>query len=95
MTTRFDRPSPPAAPAPSGSRSFDFDVLTSEEFAQARFTREWLVEDVLVADQLGVIGGPKKALKTSIATDLAISLGSGTSFLGYFPVPRARGPPQI
>jgi replicative DNA helicase len=64
--------------------------MTSEEFAEADFRHEWLVEDALVLGQLGVIGGPPKTLKSSVAIDLAVSIGSGTDFLGRFPVPEPR-----
>src|SRR5262249_29799038 len=50
-----------------------------------------LVNGVLVRGQPGVIGGPKKVLKSGIAIDLAISLATGTPLLGFerFAVPKA------
>ena len=61
--------------------------LSSSWFEEKDFPREWLVEQILVDGQPGVIGGPKKGMKTSIAIDLAVSLASGTPFLGVFAVP--------
>src|SRR4051812_30748197 len=61
--------------------------LTSAEFAEAEYSRQWLVRSILLPGQPAVLGGPKKCLKTSLALDLAISLGSGTNFLGRFKVP--------
>jgi replicative DNA helicase len=71
---------------PKGGPTF----LASAEFATAEFRHEWVIRQVLVAGQPGVIGGPKKALKTSLAVDAAVSVGTGTPFLGRFPVPMKR-----
>jgi hypothetical protein len=61
-----------------------------QEFMATEHHYAWLVEGVLVTGQPAVLGGPRKALKTSVAVDLALSLAAGKSFLGRFPVPSPR-----
>ena len=50
----------------------------------------WLVDDVAIEAQPLIIGGAIKTLKTSVALDLAVSLATGTEFLGRFRVPKPR-----
>jgi RecA-family ATPase len=64
--------------------------MNSAEFAAKKHPRAWLVEDVLVPGQPCVIGGPPKSLKTTLAIDLAVGLGTGTNFLRQFDVPKRR-----
>ena len=63
--------------------------IGSAEFAAGDYRLEYLIPGVLVRGQPGVICGPQKSLKTNIAVDLALSLGWGVPFLGYFRVPTA------
>src|SRR5437763_649368 len=76
-------------PSPLDEMGFEFRPRDSATFARERHSLVWLVEQVLVAGQPAVLGGPKKSLKTSLAVDLAIAVGSGTPFLGKFAVPAA------
>jgi AAA domain len=68
--------------------AIDFGWLTSCELDDVP-DAEYLIDGMLVARQPGIIAGAKKTLKTSTLVDLAISLATGTRFLGLFPVVRA------
>jgi replicative DNA helicase len=63
-------------------------LLTSAEFDEQRYSRRWLVRSLLLPSQPAIIGGPQKSLKTSLVVDMAIGLGTGTTFLDHFKVPR-------
>jgi len=62
----------------------DFTVYDPQGFSEANFHIEYLVDRVLVENQPAVVAGPSKSLKTSVSIDLAISLASGTPFLGQY-----------
>ncbi len=65
-------------------------LIDSQTFATTDYKQTWLVNGVLVAGQPALVGGPKKALKTSVMVDLAVSLGTSSRFLGKFDVQRTR-----
>ncbi len=74
----------------AAERAYKFSPLSAKDFAAAKYTMSWLVKKVLVRAQPTIIGGPKKSMKTNILSDLVLSLGSGTPFLGHFDVERCR-----
>jgi hypothetical protein len=47
----------------------------------------WTVEGIWSYDAHGLIAGEPKTFKSFVATDLAVSVASGTKFLGHFEVP--------
>jgi len=64
----------------------EFEFFTSEEFAAREEKIEFLIDDMLIANQPAVIGGLAKDCKTGLAVDLAVSLSAGKPFLGKFRV---------
>jgi AAA domain/MarR family len=68
------------------SQAVSFRLLSAAQVDSPELEPRDLVPGILAAGQVGGIFGPSKALKTSIAADLLISLASGTPFLGKFPV---------
>lgn len=51
---------------------------------------DWLVKDVLSADQPTIFGAKSKSLKTTVLTDLTIAVATGGPWLGEFEVPKRR-----
>jgi hypothetical protein len=59
-----------------------FKLVDADELFTTEYKIEWLVKGLLVKGQPGLICGPKKALKTTLAEEIAVSLASGTDVLG-------------
>jgi hypothetical protein len=53
--------------------------------------RRWLVEDLWLAEGVGILGGAPKCWKTWLAAELAVAVATGTPALGRFAV-RDPGP---
>lgn len=67
---------------------YRFNPIDFATFMAADYRREWLVKRLLVRGEPGIVAGTKKSLKTNTGMDLAISLASGSPFLGEFTVYR-------
>lgn len=63
--------------------------MQAGEFVGKDYRQTFIIERILTKDEPAVIGGPRKTLKTSLSVDLAVSIASGTPFLGKFKVPKA------
>jgi RecA-family ATPase len=90
---RHDEPKQGAAGAEDRSAStlgFRWEPIDSAAFAAADYQPEWYINQILVANQPTVIGGPYKVLKTSFVIDMGISIAFGRPWLGLFACPRPR-----
>jgi len=89
LTVDLDDPPPPPGPGLNQASGYQLMVMGAAEFLSTRYAMEWLAKKLLVAGQPGVVAAPKKALKTSVMVDLAVSLALGLPVLRYFDVPAA------
>jgi hypothetical protein len=65
----------------------EFHFYDSSEFDSGDFAPQWLIKNCWVRGEPGVIGGPVKCLKTTLAVDFVISVASGKPFLEKWDVP--------
>lgn len=65
-------------------------AIPASALCQKEILREYIVEDFLVRNEPMVIGGASKSLKTTVALELAVSIATGTKFLGHFDVKAPR-----
>ena len=71
------RPVEPSAPDSTGSRLLGFDEL------RVLPDLEWLIDELVPEAGLGVVYAPSGALKSFLAVDWALSVATGTSWLGH------------
>lgn len=67
--------------------SITYPAWSCEELDGKDFQLDYLIDGCLVKGQPCIVAGPPKSLKTSALLDLAISLATGTQWLGKFTVP--------
>lgn len=80
----------PESEAKRSTAAEGFGLLNSRDFLQADYRQSFLISRILVANQPAIVGGKSKTLKTSLMVDAALSLGSGTPFLGHFETEQRR-----
>jgi len=66
-----------------------FDAQNFSQLLESAAPTEWLLPGLLARNSPGVILGPGKTLKTSLAVDLCGALASGGKFLGEYSASRA------
>jgi hypothetical protein len=77
-------PAPEPDPAPSADT---LPVVQAAALEQAPAGRNWLIENLWLAETVGFLGSPPKHCKTWLALEMAVCVASGSPCLGVFPVP--------
>lgn len=67
-----------------------FGLMSFGDLLDGDFTLDYLIDGVMTEKQSMVISGVSKSCKTTIALDMAISLATGTPFLGRYNVPEKK-----
>jgi AAA domain len=70
--------------AEAEAQATTMDVVDLADMVDADGPVGWLIESLWPADAYGAIAAKDKAGKTWVATDLAVSVATGTPWLGHF-----------
>lgn len=70
-----------------GENEQPLPVVRVGEISNEENAGRWLVQQLWGASSVGVIGGAPKCSKTWLGLDLALSVATGTTCLGKYPVP--------
>jgi hypothetical protein len=73
----------------ASSVAIDANWMDFDTFMARDCKSEFYANNLMVARQDCMIGGPSKSLKTGALADLAVSLASGQPVFGHFEVPKA------
>ena len=66
------------------------NIIGCDDLLDTNAEYNWIVENVLLADQPMIVGGAAKTLKTSISMDMALSIAAGGKFLGRYKAHKRR-----
>ena len=66
------------------------NIIGCDDLLDTNADYNWIVENVLLADQPMIVGGAAKTLKTSISLDMALSIAAGGKFLGRYKAHKRR-----
>ena len=66
------------------------NIISCDDLLDTNADYNWIVENVLLADQPMIVGGAAKTLKTSISLDMALSIAAGGKFLGRYKAHKRR-----
>ena len=66
------------------------NIITCDDLLDTNAEYDWIVENVLLANQPMIVGGAAKTLKTSISLDMALSIAAGGKFLGRYKAHKRR-----
>ncbi|MDM7996215.1 MAG: AAA family ATPase [Acidobacteriota bacterium] len=77
-----------SAPEPGPVPSADIlPVVQAAALESAPLGRNWLIENLWLAETVGFLGAPPKHFKTWLALEMAVCVASGSPCLGAFAVP--------
>ncbi|MFN7767771.1 MAG: AAA family ATPase [Planctomycetaceae bacterium] len=64
------------------STSDDFSPVTSDALDSMELNVEWLIDDLLPAARPGILAGPSKGCKTTLAVSAAVAVAAGVPWCG-------------
>lgn len=84
-----DKEASRAALVKQGFGQWEIPFISCAELARGDYTLTYQIKGMVVAGQPLIFGGPGKGMKTGIALDAAVSVATGSDFLGRFPVEKS------